>query len=336
MTMVSDVREKTFVATDEYQLPTGGASAILCQRADAAVEEVKYVSGKAVFRGRVWVDLILAGGNDGQIFSGRYETEFSQIMEIEGEGETAPAIILMLTGAYFDLPESGEGNGRIAAELHLAAQCICRRAREINYMADIYSNRTQLLSQTEPLDLIAGVQPISMRQTVTGSAEPAGEAGDVLALFASVGSISAEENTIKTAVSIRVICRRQDGQISLSRCRLAAEFTTDLPEGTELAGVTVTVSDVYYTPAGTGIDLRATLQMEALAVSGQTVSCIAQVTEDTEAWAAVPPAASVILVRVEPGTDLWALARKYHSTVEAIEKANEGREKGLLLIPKCR
>ncbi|MCD7769173.1 MAG: LysM peptidoglycan-binding domain-containing protein, partial [Oscillospiraceae bacterium] len=237
---------------------------------------------------------------------------------------------------YFDLPESGEGNGRIAAELHLAAQCICRRSREINYMADIYSNRTQLLSQTEPLDLIAGVQPISMRQTVTGSAEPAGEAGDVLALFASVGSISAEESTIKTAVSIRVICCQQDGQISLSRCRLAAEFTTDLPEGTELAGVTVTTSDVYYTPSGTGIDLRATLQMEALAVSGQTVSCIAQVTEDAEAWAAVPPAASVVLVRVEPGADLWALARKYHSTVEAIEKANEGREKGLLLIPKCR
>ncbi|MCD7748710.1 MAG: hypothetical protein LUH42_01510, partial [Oscillospiraceae bacterium] len=277
-----------------------------------------------------------SGRDEGQVFAGRYETAFSQIMEVDGEDEALPEITLMLTGAYFDLPEQGAENGRITAELHLAAQCVCRQSKEITYMADIYSNRTMLTGQAEPFELVTGVRSISMRQTVTGSAESAGAVGAVLALAARVGSISIEENTVKTAVSIRLICRQQDGQFSISRSRLSAEFTTDLPAGTELAGVTVTVSDVYYAPSGAGLDVRATLQMDALAVFRQTITCITQVTEDAEAWAAAPPAASVTLVRVEPNADMWALARKYRSTVEAIEKANEGREQGLLLIPKCR
>ncbi|MCD7844417.1 MAG: hypothetical protein LUG57_00890 [Oscillospiraceae bacterium] len=336
VTAVSDVREKTFVAADEYQLPAGGASAILSQRAEAAVEEVKVVSGKAVFRGRVWVDLVLAGGEEGQVFSGRYETEFSQIMEIDGESEAVPEITLMLTGAYFDLPERGAENGRTASELHLAAQCVCRQTREICYMADVYSNRTLLTAQTEPLTLVTGVKHLSMRQTVTGSAEPSGAAGEVLALSARVSGVSVEEGTVKTSVSVRLLCRQPDGQLSLSRCRLGAEFTPDLPGDTALSSVTVRAADVYYAPSGAGLDVRAGLQMEALAVSKQEISSISQVTEDGEAWAAMPPAASVTLARVEPEADLWALAKRYHSTPEAIEKANEGREKGLLLIPKCR
>lgn len=336
MTAVSDVREKTFVVTDEYQLPATGASSILSQRVEAAVEEVKYVSGKAVFRGRVWVNLILAGAEDNKIFSGRYETEFSQIMEVNGEGEMAPEITIMLTGAYFDLPDQGGENGRIAAEIHLAAQCVCRQTREISYMADLYSNRTLLTGQTEPLELVTGIRSVSVRQTVTGSAEPAGTAGEVLGLFARVGSVAVEGDVVKAAVVIRLICRQQDGTYSLSRCRLTAEFTADLPAETELACVTVTVTDMYYAPSGSGIDVRASLQMEALAVSRQTILYVSQVTEDAEAWESMPPAASVTLARVEQGTDMWALARRYHSTVDAIEKNNEGRERGLLLIPKCR
>lgn len=336
MTAVSDVREKTFVVTDEYQLPAARGSSILSQRAEAVVEDVKYVSGKAVFRGRVRVNLILAGAEDEKIVSGRYETEFSQIMEVSGEGEIVPEIMIMLTGVYFDLPDQGEENGRITAEIHLAAQCVCRQTREISYMADLYSNRTMLTGQAEPLELITGTRNVSVRQTVTGSAEPSGAGGEVLGLFARVGSIAVEGDVVKAAVGIRLICRQQDGTYSLSRCRLAAEFPADLPEGTELACVTVTVTDVYYAPSGAGMDVRVSLQMEALALSRQTIFCVSQVTEDAAAWETMPLTASVTLARVGPETDMWALARRYHSTVDAIEKANEGRERGLLLIPKCR
>ena len=76
--------------------------------------------------------------------------------------------------------------------------------------------------------------------------------------------------------------------------------------------------------------------MDALAVTGSSVSCVTSVTEDQEAWAAQPPAPSVTLVRVDSGADMWAVAKKYRSSVEAIGAANGERTEGLLLIPKAR
>ena len=58
--VVSDVREKTFAVTDEYAYPSGctGSESLLSRRVEALIEDVKYVGGKAVFRGRVRAELL--------------------------------------------------------------------------------------------------------------------------------------------------------------------------------------------------------------------------------------------------------------------------------------
>ena len=338
MSVVSDVREKTFVITDEYQLPAGCAAAerILSQRAEAAVEDVKYVSGKTVFRGRVRAAL-LYGGQDGQIYAGRYETEFSQIMELDADAqEAAASVSLMFTGVYFDLPEHPGEDGKVKAEIHLVAQTVCRQSRDMTYITDLYSNRTVLIGEPEQLSLVSGAQSVSMRQTVTGTAEMLGGAGEALSVSAAVSSVAVEGETVKTVVNVRAVVRQDGGALIPARCRLTAEFTTGIPAGTALQGVTVTAADVYCAPAGNGLDVRAVLCMDAVAVSARTVTVIGAVSEDADAWAAAPAAPSLSLVRLEPGADLWAVAKKYRSTVEAIQAANGERTAGLLLIPKAR
>ncbi len=335
--VVADVREKTFVITDDYPLPTGMESVerILSQRVEAAVEDVKYVSGKVVFRGRVRAALVL-GGPEGQVTAGRYETEFSQIMEVGCQAEDAlGSVTVMFTGVYFDLPER-DGDGQVKAELHLVAQTVCREPKEIAYIADIYSNRTLLTGQTEALSVTGGVQPISMRQTVTGSAELMGAAGEVLTVSASVGTVTVEGDTVRTIVNVRAIVRQDGGGYTAARCRLTAEFTADLPAGTALQAVSVTTADVYCSAAGGSLDVRAVLQMEATAAAVRSVMAVVGVAEDAEAFAAMPAAPSVTLARLEPGTDMWAVAKKYRSTVEAIAAANGDRQAGLILIPKAR
>ncbi len=339
MVTVADVREKTFVVTDEYQLPAGcaGAERILSQRAEAVVEDVKYVSGKVVFRGRIRAGLIFVGREDGRIYAGRYETEFSQIMEVDAAAPEASAeTTLMFTGAYFDLPDRADENGRVTAELHLVAQTVCRQSGEADYIADAYSNRTALIAQTEQVTLVSSVRPVFMRQTVTGSAELMGGPGEVLSVSAAVGGVTVEGETVKTAVGIRAVIGLEGGGYTTARCRLTAEFTTDIPAGTELKNVTVTAQDVFCAAAGGGLDVRAALQMEAVAVTKTALSAVTALSEDAEAWADMPAAPSITLARVEPGADMWAVAKRYRSTVEAIAAANEGREAGLLLIPKAR
>ena len=340
MTAVKDVREKTFVVTDEYPLPMGcgGVERILSQRVEAVVEDIKYTSGKVVFRGRIRAGLVFSSGTDGQVFAGRYETEYSQIMEVDATGsDVMPEVSVMLTGAYFDLPERQDGDGPIGAELHLVAQTVCRETEEMTYIADLYSNKTALVGQPEQVAVVSAARPVSMRQTVTGTAEQTmGSSGEVLTLSAQVGSVTVEGETVKTTVNVRVITRQDNGGYATARCRLAAEFTTDVSAGTELQNVTVTTADVYCAVAGGNLDVRTVLQMEATAVTKTTVTAMAGVTEDPEAWAAVPAAPSITMVRVEPDADMWSIAKKYRSTVAAIAAANGEKTSGLLLIPKAK
>ena len=336
MFTVADVREKTFVVTDEYQLPAGGVERILSQRAEVKVEDVKYASGKVVFRGRVRAGLVFAR-REAEPIAGRYETEFTQIMEVDTQApEVTAEVALAFTGVYFDLPDRQTEDGKVAAELHLAAQTVCHAAGEAAYIADLYSNRTALVGQPEQVELVSAVHAVSMRQTVTGTAELMGGAGEVLAISAAVGGVTVEHETVKTTVNVRVITAREDGGFSAARCRLAAEFTTDIGPETALQGVTVSAADVYCSASGGSLDVRAALEMDALAVSGGTITAMTGLTEDPEGFAAAPAPASLTLVRVEPGTDMWAVAKRYRSTVDAIAAANGERSSGLLLVPKAR
>lgn len=336
--MVSDVREKTFAVTDEYPYPSGctGTEAILSRRVEPVVEDVKCVGGKAVFRGRIRAEILFSDPDTGRVTAGRYETEWSQIMEIGAQSDDAmPEVALFVTGAYFDPPEFGREQPRIAAEIHLGAQCVCRERRQMRFLRDIYSNRTELVPVMENVPVIRDVRIVTVRQTVAGRVEAWSGEGELLRATASVGGTAVEGGTVRTTVNIRLLCRASDGSFSAARSRLTAEFTpSELPDGAELRDVAVTVTDVYC--VGASGDIRAILQMDALAAEPGFISCVSAVEEDPDAWNARERAPSITLIRAAAGTDMWSVARKYHSTVEAIAAANEGRTEGLLLIPKAR
>lgn len=334
---VSDVREKAFVITDQYSLPAGLSSAveIVSQRAEVYTEDVKFVSGKVVFRGHVSASLLLAGTEPGQLISARYDTEFSQIMEADVTGEDAmPEVMLQLTGVYFDLPGHDNSTGKIGAEIHMAAQCVCRKKQEVTYIEDLYSNKETLIPERGEILCDGEIQPVTMRQTVTGRAEFAGE-GEVVCTSASVSGITVEGETVKTAVNIRLVIRQNSGQYASVRCRLGAEFTTELPADTELQNVMVRVMDVFCSASAGAADVRVVLQMDGCRLTRKALTCVQNVSvdENGEDRGNEP---SITLVRVGKDADMWRLAKQYRSSPEAIVAANEGNNSGLLLIPKSR
>ena len=336
--LVSDVREKTFAVTDELAFPAGVGSIprILSRRAEIVPEDVKLVGGKALFRGRIRSELLFSDRESGHSAVGRYETEFSHIMEMDADSESAfPETALFLTGAYYDMPEYG-GDGRLQAEFHLGAQCVCRERRRIGYIADLYSNRTELVLQKESLSFVGATEPVVMRQTVADRIEVPGRDAEILQASASVGPLLREDGAIRTSVDVRLIFAEPHGGYAVSQGRLPAEFT--LPSistsGTELRDAAVTVTDIYCVP-GTG-DVRVSLRLDAAAESEIRITCVNAVQEDAEAWTDREKTPSAVLLRVPEGNDLWEIARRYHSTVEEILSVNEGRNAGLLLIPKSR
>lgn len=331
---VTDVREKAFVVTDELAVPAGlsGGVRVISRRVTAMPDDVKYVRGKAIFRGRAVSELIFSD-TEGNTRAARFETEISQLMELDCDADEAiPTVALMLTGAFFDMPEYGEGAGRVQAELHFAAQCVCRERRRIEYLADVYANRTVLIPEFSETPIETEARPVSMRQTVVGRAEPAAE-GETFCVSASVGPCAVEDGAVKTSVLIRLVTRTAEGRLVTSKCRLNAEFTVSAEaQGARLSDVSVAAADVFCA----GSDVRAVLQMDALLTSESALVSVNGITEDAEAFAKKPRTPSAVLVRLPAGTELWPVARRFGSSVEAITEANGGRSDGLLLVPKAR
>lgn len=331
---VSDVREKTFVVTDEYAVPAGLGSGVklIARRIDAAAEDVKYVSGKIILRGRSVSELVFSD-DTGNVRAARMQSEFSQIVEVDCSAPDAAAgASILLTGAYFDLPEYGEGAGRLQAELHFAMQCVCRERRTVPYMADIYANRACLVPSFIETPAIREAKPISMRQTVAGRVEPEA-AGEPVIVNASVGAVSLEDGTVKTSVLVRMASRSPDGNWTPSRCRMNVEFTPAEPQtDMTLSEISVYAADVY----ATGSDVRAVLQMDAVMMREGVVQSVSEVAEDADAFASQAQRPSVTLVRAKSGASLWELAKRCGSSVEAIEAANGGRCDGMLLVPKAK
>jgi len=334
---VSDVREKTFVITDQYSMPGGFVSPveILQQHAEVFADDVKFVGGKVVFRGHVNVHLLLSGRESGALLTADYETDFSQIMEVDTtDSDTVPEINLLLTAVYLDLPGSDEAAGKIDAEIHMAAICICRKSQEIEYIDDLYSNRTVLIPVYRDHTCVLDVQSVSMRQTVTGRVELSGES-EVIQVSAVISGISQEKETVKTTINVRVLCRQPSGCFVVGRCRLGAEFTTDLTASEELQNVRVRVVDVYYSVIGEAVDLRVVLQMDGHRVTVGNLTYVEEVSIDEEAETN-DDLPSITLVAAGQTKDLWRLAKQYCSSPESIAAANEGNNGELLLIPKCR
>lgn len=336
--LVSEVREKTFAITDEYAFPAGIGSdpRILSRRADIVTEEVKLVEGKGLFRGRIRSELLFYDRENGRCAAGRYETEFSQIMEMEADSENAfPEAVLFLTGAYYDMPEFG-GGGRLQAEFHIGAQCVCRERRRIGYIADLYSNRTELVPEKKTLSFVGAAEPLVMRQTVADRIEFSGNPMGLIQATAGIGPLSREDGAIRTIVTVRAIYEEAEGGFAASQGRLSAEFTLPdtLEAGTSLQGAAVTVTDIYCVP-GTG-DVRVSLRLDAATESEVQISCVSDVREDEEAWAGREKSPSAVLLRIPQGDDLWTVAKKHHSSVEDILRVNGNRTDGFLLIPKSR
>ncbi|MCL2402558.1 MAG: DUF3794 domain-containing protein, partial [Oscillospiraceae bacterium] len=123
-----NVREKSFVISDELTLPNGSPEIedILSTNTTVTAEEAKIVGNKLIFRGNTNISLLYSPEDGDELCSVMLTSEFSQIMELENVSEDCDfEIVLMLTGAYIESGGMDSSDGRmVSMELHAVAQCV--------------------------------------------------------------------------------------------------------------------------------------------------------------------------------------------------------------------
>jgi hypothetical protein len=342
---VTQVGEKTFVLSDEYQIPSSKPpmGELLSPRVELAVDDVKSVGNKLIFKGSARVWLLYANSTDGQPVVAEYTTPFSQIMEMEGIGNQPQArMTLMLTGAYFEpVPTAQEGRV-LSAEIHLVAQAVCSDNRNVDYIADAYSNDFALSLKSEDMSLSSIVRRMEIRETIRELIDTDEPVREIINIYPVAGVAMIEDKNVKCPVTVSIIYRSDSGNLCAVTRRFAVEAPMEqLEPGMEAQVLDVRCGEAYASAAAGGLELRLPVDFDILITRKVNIMPITEISvlEDSPIDNQNRP--SVIVVCTDGKPDIWALAKKYNSTPELINAANpqkdaEGQSRRMLLIPKAR
>ena len=337
LTLAADVREKTFVLTEEFSLPAGEAEPdeILKSTVTLSAGECRPVGNKLIFRGEAKVELYYSAGEENPLCRTEYTADFSQVVEM---GRNEPAadydLCLMLTGAYFE-PADGENDPkRLAMELHVVAQVVAWEEREITYIADAYCPNRALEITVQNCDPCCRGPRSRTAQTGNAAIQTPTVPRKVLAWELRPGKCRLEEEKLLLNASAAVIYLGEDGNLA----GVTGRFELSCPcreEGTIRA---VKFGEGAVSISQTGLDLRLPFEAEFEDSCTEAFSAVTEIKEAEEGEKDQSALPSLVIVR--PGKEsLWNLAKRYSSTRDLIRSCNgfdEMPEDGLILIPKAR
>ncbi|MDR0838786.1 MAG: DUF3794 domain-containing protein [Oscillospiraceae bacterium] len=349
LSLATDVREKAFVVSDEYQVPASNppVGEILKSNVALIPEDTKVVGSKLIFRGTARVALLYASG-DGEAASCAFETEFSQILELENAGADSEfEIIPLLTGAYIEADASPGGDARrVTAELHLAAQCVARSKRRLVYIGDAYCSKYGLETSRLPLVVENSLGERAVSGVLRGTLD-APDISRVISVSARPGTpehaVENGELALRCPVTVNALYAAGDGSVRATSGSFDLDASIpDANASNRYATRAELTQDIYGVANENGIELRIPVDIRADETERGEYSPISAVSYDEENPLDLSNLPSLVISRAAAGDTLWNLAKRYHSTRELILQANGLEDEDavadaeMLIIPKKR
>lgn len=339
---VVSVKERTFVVSDEYRLAPGmpAMGELVWHGVDINTGSVRAVGTKIVFSGTVRMSVLYEAAETGELASGSFETEFSQMIDTATDLSSPDcSIYSMLTAEYVEPTTLSGGERGISAEFHLVSQAVCTDSVRVKCVTDCYSNSRELDITSEETELGCVQRRSTVRATVHESLPATPAPTEICRVMCRTGTAVCESGTLKCPVTVTVLYKSSDGQYySVSR-RLTSEAPAELGENEYAALVRASCTDCSAAPSAAGADVRLLVDFELLVVKRITVPQIASVVCGEELDPGCLP--SITVVRAGAGESLWALGKRYRSTARLIAEQNgladgECPEGRTLLIPTAR
>ena len=333
--LVNAVCEKTFVLSEQFRFPDGkpAPTQLISQSVDYMIEDVQQVGSRAIVKGRAFVDVWYLSEDRGYPLQTRFTTLFSQIVDTGVEESVSSTAVVETTGAYFDLVDTIGGEKALDTELHAVLQLVSRCRKEIISLTDVYSNLcpTQCVMQKRMLPEVSGEERLRLRAEEELSI--AEDCTEVLSVFTAASSFALIEGVPVLSVGLDVVYRRRSGELSAVRRQMELRGETALPNARMYtARITGTehrsAEGTLHAHVEAELSWQSFRERELLSVSA------VELREEEPYQASELP--NLTLVR-QDGKDLWELAKRYHSSVEAIQSCLEmlgQNESDMLLIPR--
>ena len=329
------VGEKSLAINEQFSFSDGRPlpAKLLTERAELVVSDCQLIGSKVIVKGSAELTVCALSEDGAEPCLYEFSSAFSQIVEVGTESMSCCTVKPELTGAYYDLVDTINGEKVLDMELHAVLQLVCSERQSLSRISDVYSNMmpAELLYQTQSFELVSPLQKkkLSIEERV-GLME---DCGELLCVLAAPARMAAEAGKLSGAVNLDFLFKNGDGRLSACRRTLSLEQETG---GEELRILSARVVQLSSRPDGENANCSLTLEIGCLVCEKTELRSVESVILDEDAPYVQESLPTLTLVRAR-GESLWNLARKYHSSVEKIRECNEDVENTtrMLLIPKC-
>lgn len=337
VSLLCAIREKDFLFADEITLHGSRPpiAELLCYHARLRVTECKAVGSKIILKGLAVVDLLYRDEND-EVSHLSSELPFSQVIEGLEEGDdTGAAAVLHLTGC--EIRADGDDGRSVSVKLFIHAFVTLRRRESVCCIADLYSTTHDLTVETESVELPQEPETFSRSQTLREQLDTGVEVKSVLCTEVCFTGISLAQR--RANVQLRMLYLDENGTTLLSERRIELPLDLDADSEARVSLADVIVGDAVTSINAGGVEVRVPIEFVYTAAPVLKCSCLSALRAEPRQEEDAP---ALVLRTLAPEASLWALAKRYRTTVGEILAANELESEAavlpgrMLLIPRKR
>lgn len=334
VTYVSQIlrTQKRFVLSEDIRIPDAQPAllSVLRTQTGLTVKETRIVAGKPVIKGEAAVTILYTAENGIETVSAVFP--FSQIAEQDGMTDDMSCAVTAELSAALLTPESeNDGDIRLLhCDLQVLLRCEAVQTASAELLTDLYSTRHPVTLQREAVSLLSAPADISehMQQRVTVSQPDA--------VLTKVYAAWAEPVHLQTAPDAAGTGTVLSGELQC--CVLAADaehhplmlekrepFTWELPDippEQQLPDVTVQSCSYTLTGSDTAV-LQPELHLQGRVLRQQTHMLLTDVQIDPSEMLPASEHYALRLYFAQPDESLWEIAKRYHTSEEAIREEND-------------
>ncbi len=329
--------ECQIILREQLEFPSGKPTIgeILRITANPSSTEFQVFDQKAVAKGEVRICTLYTGEEDGSIQFMEHLIPFSEILDMEEARESMTGEIdYGIHDIFYEARDDADGEARnLGIELVLTANARGTETAEIEGITDAYALKGDLELTTRAYAMEQLIDTVTAEIVHKEQAElppmlpKLKQVCDVHA-NAKIDRITIEDNQINVFGNIHtnILYLTEDDAVPVSGFQHIAEFSHTFPitgDGTGMiCDAQVFLNHTGYTLSGNEtLELRFVLGVCAKIFQAENILFI------EEMQPVIPehskPCPNMILYFVRSGDSLWKIAKKYHTTVDAIKKLNE-------------
>lgn len=320
-------------------------AAVLDLSGVSTVREIKLLSGKAVIKGDIQIEIVYRSAENTALRAQRVPVSFHQILDLDGITETCSCFCSAEAVGFTVTEDNSEQNTHrlsVSALLHVRAY----KEQNSVLVSDVFSTLYETNSEYNIIAIEAMEKQLEETTTLSVNGPLPDENAQLIACFVSFGLPESVTDGVQTGIKARgvitIFCENSLNEIESYEKPLELLIpiaTKTTPQDLHLE-CWLTVRDISCTVRNGALDAAITVQAEGVLLRRQTYTAVSEV----ELGPQLSPCASDVALRIyyaQGGEDLFDISRQFHVSPAEMRVANNLTEDSLtapcrLLVPSIR